>query len=111
VRVRRKLEGRHEVVLAPLPAMITVVREINTPRYPTVPMRLAAAEAPVPIWDNKIMQLDENRVGLKGSPTQVRRIFSPERVKGEIISRDGDRPDDVARRLIEKMLERDTISL
>jgi hypothetical protein len=42
VRVRRKLEGRHEIVEAPLPALITVVREINNPRYPTVPRRLLA---------------------------------------------------------------------
>jgi len=42
VRVRRKLEGRHEIVEAPMPAVLTVVREINRPRYPTVPMRLAA---------------------------------------------------------------------
>ena len=39
IRVRRKLEGRHEIVEAPLPAVLTVVREINHPRYPTVPMR------------------------------------------------------------------------
>src|SRR5919198_1974738 len=45
VRVRRKLEGRHEIVEAPLPVMITVVRELNRPRYPKVPMRLEAAEA------------------------------------------------------------------
>jgi len=40
IRVRRRLEGRHEVVEAPLPAMIAVLREINRPRYPKVPMRL-----------------------------------------------------------------------
>jgi electron transfer flavoprotein beta subunit len=40
VRVRRKLEGRYEIVEAPLPALLTVVREINRPRYPTVPAPL-----------------------------------------------------------------------
>ncbi len=58
IRVRRKLEGRHEIVEAPLPAMLTVVREINRPRYPTVPMRLAAADAEVKVWNNEILQLD-----------------------------------------------------
>ena len=53
VKVRRKLEGRHEVVTAPLPVMIAVLREINTPRYPNVPMRLMAEEAPITLWDNK----------------------------------------------------------
>jgi electron transfer flavoprotein beta subunit len=110
VRVRRKLEGRHEVVAAPLPAMIAVLREINAPRYPDVPRRLMAEEAPVALWDNKVMQLNEAVIGLKGSATQVRKIFSPERAKGEILSKDDDKPDDVARLLISKMIEKDLLS-
>src|SRR4030043_383289 len=90
VRVRRKLEGRHEVVTAPLPVMIAVLREINTPRYPDVPRRLMAEDAPITLWDNKIMQMDEATIGLKGSATQVRKIFSPERAKGEILGGDAD---------------------
>jgi electron transfer flavoprotein beta subunit len=111
IKARRKLEGRHEIVVAPLPVMIAVLREINTPRYPTVPMRLMAEEAPITLWDNKIMKMDETTIGLKGSATQVRKIFSPERVKGEIISRDSDKPEDTARLLINRMMEKDLLSL
>jgi electron transfer flavoprotein beta subunit len=111
VKVRRKLEGRHEVVSAPLPAMIAVLREINTPRYPDVPRRLMAEEAPVALWDNKVMQLSEATIGLKGSATQVRKIFSPERAKGEILTKNGDKPEETARLLIEKMIEKDILSL
>jgi electron transfer flavoprotein beta subunit len=111
IKARRKLEGRHEIVVAPLPVMIAVLREINTPRYPTVPMRLMAEEAPITLWDNKIMKMDETTIGLKGSATQVRKIFSPERVKGEIISRDSDKPEDAARLLINRMMEKDLMSL
>jgi electron transfer flavoprotein beta subunit len=85
VRVRRKLEGRYEIVETPLPAMITVVRELNRSRYPTVPMRLASENAQVQVWNNEVLQLDVNGCGLKGSPTWVNRIFSPERDKGEIV--------------------------
>jgi electron transfer flavoprotein beta subunit len=111
VKARRKLEGRHEVVVAPLPVMVAVLREINTPRYPTVPMRLMAEDAPITLWDNKIMQMDETTIGLKGSATQVRKIFSPERVKGEILGRDTDKPEDSARLLISRMIEKDLLSL
>jgi electron transfer flavoprotein beta subunit len=111
VTVRRRLEGRHEVVAAPLPAMIAVLREINTPRYPDVPRRLMAEDAPIALWDNKVMQMDEAAIGLKGSATQVRRIFSPERAKGEILTRNGDKPEDSARLLINKMVEKDLLSL
>jgi electron transfer flavoprotein beta subunit len=111
VKVRRKLEGRHEIVSAPLPAMIAVLREINTPRYPNVPMRLAAEDAPITLWDNKIMQMDEATIGLKGSATQVRKIFSPQRAKGEILGGENNKPEDSAKLLIDKMIGKDLLSL
>lgn len=111
VRVRRRLEGRHEIVEAPLPAMIAVVREINQPRYPIVPMRLISEEAKVTLWDNKVMNLAEETIGLKGSATQVRRIFSPERPKGEILGDGVNKPDETAHLLIDTLLEKDILSL
>jgi electron transfer flavoprotein beta subunit len=111
VTVRRKLEGRHEIVEASLPAMITVVREINQPRYPTVPMRLSAETAEVAVWDNKVMKMDENIIGLKGSATQVRRIFSPERAKGEIIGDGVGKPVDTANLLVKILVDKDIVSL
>ena len=111
IRVRRKLEGRHEQVEAPLPVLITVVREVNRPRYPTVPMRLESADAKVELWDNKTLELDVNGIGLKGSPTWVSRIFSPQRAQGEMVG-DGVRdPEGAAELLIEKMLEKDLLAL
>ena len=111
VRVRRKLEGRHEIVEAPLPAMITVVREINHPRYPTVPRRLEAVDAEVAIWNNQVLKLEETTIGLKGSPTWVSRIFSPEREKGEIIGDGVNDPEGTANLLIEKLLSKDLLAL
>ena len=111
VRVRRKLEGRYEIVEAPLPALITVVREINHPRYPTVPMRLIAEEVEVTLWDNKVMQLPEETIGLRGSPTQVRRIFSPERPKGEMIGDGVNKPEEAAHLLLDTLIEKDIISV
>jgi electron transfer flavoprotein beta subunit len=111
VRVRRKLEGRHEILESPLPALITVVREINQPRYPKVPMRLMAEEAKVTVWDNKTLKLPEETVGLKGSATQVRKIFSPQRAKGEIIGDGQNNPEESAKLLVDKLLEKDILHL
>lgn len=111
VTVRRKLEGRHEIVEARLPVMMTVVREINRPRYPTVPMRLAAEVAEVTVWDNGVMGLDMEQVGLRGSPTQVRRIFSPERVLGEIVGDGPEDPEGAADLLVDTLVEKDIVSL
>ncbi|PLX83648.1 MAG: electron transfer flavoprotein subunit beta [Desulfuromonas sp.] len=111
IRVRRKLEGRHEVVEAPLPVMITVVRELNRPRYPTVPMRLTARDVDVKTWDNGVLQLDPETVGLKGSPTWVSKIFSPERDQGEIIGDGANDPEGTAQLLIDKLLSKDLLAL
>lgn len=111
VKVRRKLEGRHEIVEAPMPALITVVREINQPRYPTVPMRLMAEDAKVELWDNKVMNLPKECIGLEGSATQVRKIFSPERAKGEILGDGLNAPEEAAKMLVDNLIEKDIISL
>src|SRR5512144_440418 len=107
ITVRRKLEGRYEIVEARLPAMITVVRELNRPRYPTVPMRLKGAATPVTVWDNSHLGLDVNSIGLKGSPTWVSRIFSPERAPGEILGDGLNDPAGTARMLVDNLLRMD----
>ena len=111
IRVRRKLEGRHEIVEAPLPAVLTVVREINRPRYPTVPMRLDSLEGEVAVWNNEVLGLDPATIGLKGSPTWVSRIFSPERDKGEIIGDGVNDPVGTANLLIDRLLGKDLLAL
>jgi electron transfer flavoprotein beta subunit len=111
IRVRRKLEGRYEIVEARLPAMITVVRELNRPRYPTVPMRLASVHAEVERWSNEELKLDVNSVGLKGSPTWVSRIFSPERREGEIVGNGIQDPVAAAHLLINRLLDGDMLAV
>jgi len=111
VKCRRKLEGRHEVVEAGLPAMISVLREINEPRYPKVPMRLEAADATITLWDNTVMALEKSTIGLDGSATLVRKIFSPERPKGQIIGDGLNAPEEAAQLLISKLVERDLLFL
>lgn len=111
IKVRRKLEGRHEIVEAPLPVMITVVRELNRPRYPVVPMRLDAEEKEIKVWDNSILKLDVETVGLKGSPTWVSKIFSPERDQGEIIGDGINDPVGTANLLIDKLLSKDLLTV
>jgi len=111
IKVRRKLEGYHEVVEARMPVMMTVEREINTPRYPTVPGRLDADEARIKVWDNNFLKLDPNTIGLLGSPTQVRRIFAPEREKGEIMMGEGDQKDLAVEAGFNKLIERDFVTV
>ncbi len=110
IKVRRKLEGYHEIVESGMPVMITVEREINTPRYPTVPGRIDAEESGIQVWTNGFLKLEPGTIGLMGSPTQVRRIFAPERKKGEIVFGEGDKKDLAVETTFEKLSEWDFIS-
>ncbi len=69
-------EGTEKLKL-PLPALITVVKEINEPRIPGLRGKMKAKKFEVKLWDNKFLSLPEEKIGLNGSPTQVRKIFSP----------------------------------
>jgi len=110
ITVRRKLEGRKEIVQTQVPALLTMVREGNKPRYPTVPSRLGAEEAEVTVWNNDILKLAPELIGLRGSPTNVKRIFAPERKMGEILG-DGEKdPRGAVQLLVQKLVERDLLS-
>jgi electron transfer flavoprotein beta subunit len=85
LRVRRMVEDGYEVIESPLPAVVTVVKEINTPRLPSLRGIARSKSATIPVWGAEELNTDPGRVGLAGSFTQVIRIFSPQRVcQGEI---------------------------
>ena len=66
----RLLEGGRETVSSKLPAVITVVREINEPRYPSIIGIRKAAKATIPTWSIADLGFEAGQVGPTGS--QVR---------------------------------------
>ncbi len=105
IRVRRMLEGAHETVDAPLPALLTVVKEINQPRYATLPDLVRGLRSEIPVWRVQDIGLGGDEVGLKGSPTQVRRIFPPpRRGPGAIIAGALEDPRKAAAAVIDELI-------
>jgi electron transfer flavoprotein alpha/beta subunit len=76
--VQRLMDDGYDVVEAALPVLLTVVRELNEPRMPSLKGKMAAKKAEIRKLSSGDIGTDENSVGLKGSPTQVRNIFAPE---------------------------------
>ncbi|MDR0330660.1 MAG: electron transfer flavoprotein subunit beta/FixA family protein [Chitinispirillales bacterium] len=82
IKVERLMEEGYDVVEMPLPGLITVVKEINEPRMASLKGKMRAKSAEIKKIDASTMEVDPDRIGLKGSPTQVFRSFVPERKGG-----------------------------
>ncbi len=91
-RVERMTEEGYDIIQTPLPALFTVVKEINEPRLPSLKGMIRAKQAKIIHWTAKDIQADPDCIGLSGSPTQVVKIFTPPpRLGGQILK--GDTPE------------------
>ena len=104
--VERMMDDGFDLVRTSLPALITVVKEINQPRLPSLKGKMKAKSLKVPTMSAKDIGADENLIGLKGSPTKVVRIFPPApRGQREILSGTVDQQvEQVAKKLKEQSL-------
>ncbi len=108
VKVERTVEDGYEVWEAELPCVITVSKEINEPRFASMKGLLRAKKQQIPIWKAEDLGLEPTQVGLKGSPTQVIRVFTPPpRPKGEIL--EGENIQEKVNKLIQKLRERKVV--
>ncbi|MCX6340383.1 MAG: electron transfer flavoprotein subunit beta/FixA family protein [Candidatus Aureabacteria bacterium] len=81
----RITEEGFDLVETPLPAVVTVVKEINEPRLPSLRGKMKAKKAEIRTWGVQELGVDPGRVGLEGSPTWVEKVFSPpQREAGQI---------------------------
>lgn len=86
IQVEREHEEGYEVLEVKLPALITAVKTLNEPRYPTLWNSIRAIRSEVTTITAADMTVESERLGLSGSPTRVRKVYSPPvRSKGLII--------------------------
>jgi len=82
LRARRVLDDFFEVVEVKLPAVVTVVKQINEPRFPSMRNVLKAKRAAITQWGAADLAADPTQTGFDGSPTQVIKVWPPERRAG-----------------------------
>jgi len=85
IRVQRLMDEGYDAVESSLPVLFTVVKELNEPRLPSLKGKMASKKAEIKKWGRPEIMADENDLGLKGSPTQVKNIFTPEARSGRKI--------------------------
>ncbi|MDD3905677.1 MAG: electron transfer flavoprotein subunit beta/FixA family protein [Candidatus Omnitrophica bacterium] len=98
-KVERMTEDGYDIVETPLPCLLTVVKEINTPRIPSLKGMMRAKSAKITKWNADDIKADPKSLGLDGSPTRVVKIFTPPARKGgEMLKGD---TGDIAKELTE----------
>ena len=102
ILVKRETDSGYEILAAKKPAVLTVTKPAFAPRYPTVKSKLAAGRAEIPILTAADLDLDLTRTGLKGSPTKVRRTFTPSHGKESVAVR-GETAQEMAACLVEHL--------
>lgn len=78
VVVQRQLEDGYEVVSVKTPCLLTTIKELNKPRYMTMKGIYDAYEKDITVWGFQDLDVPQEKVGLKASPTKVFRSFTPE---------------------------------
>ncbi|MBN2362512.1 electron transfer flavoprotein subunit beta/FixA family protein [candidate division WOR-3 bacterium] len=89
------------------PAVISVGKGIGEPRMPSLRNKTRSRKEIIPVWSPDEIDADTGMLGLKGSPTQVVKIFTPE-VGGQVLFLDGEPPSQ-AGRIVEILTERHLI--
>lgn len=105
VRIKQKLGEVSRVIEASMPAVITVEKEINEYRITPIDKIVEAFDREIPVWGVDDIEADLFHLGLKGSPTKLRKVFSPKLDKGNVEMLEGT-PEETARQLVAKLNEK-----
>ena len=106
IQVQRRAEGGVQVLKTKLPCLITMLEGSNEMRFATMENMFRAARYPVKTWNKDAAGIeDASKIGLKGSPTLVSKVFAPKpkTVKAEMIDTESHEPRDIALTLVGKL--------
>jgi electron transfer flavoprotein beta subunit len=102
VTVERYVETGKQVVRADLPAVLTILKDANVPRVPSLRGKMKSRKAEIPVWGLADLGLTDAETGLNGSPTKVVVTSTPEARTGGEINRGT--PAELASRLADLLL-------
>lgn len=103
--VKRMFEDGYQKIKVKTPCLLTVLKEINAPRYMRVSGIFDAyKEKTVELWTVKDIDVDLSLIGLKGSPTRVNKSFTKgAKTAGKVFTVT---PQESAHLIVEKLKEK-----
>lgn len=90
IKLERLVEDGYQILSVPLPCLLTVVKEIASPRLPTLDGKIRSRQMHIPVYSTENMELEPTALGLKGSPTKVVKIDTPKVTRGGTVVKAGD---------------------
>lgn len=86
LKVQRALEDGYEELEVKMPCLLTAISELNNARYMHMENIYKIFNQEIKIWTAEDIDVDRSKLGLKGSPTKVKRSMTKEpKGEGEII--------------------------
>lgn len=102
--VQRALEDGYEVIKVQTPVLLTAIKELNNPRYMNAKLVFETFKKEVKIWSADDIDVDKSLLGLKGSPTKVKRSSTKEtKAAGEVKNLP---PKEAAEYAVQKLVEK-----
>ena len=110
IQVARIVDRNKEVIRGKLPALLTVELEIAKPSRASLSALINSLTASVDVWDAKDIHAMKNMVGIKGSPTWVRKISSPPTREGGPKYHADTNPEQAVSQFLDTLLADDSFS-
>lgn len=105
ISVERMLEESRQQVSGPLPAVISVVKEINEPRYPSFMGIRKASKAEIPVWSAADISLSDALTSAVTWPE----VFAPPKVETQCELIEGGSAEEIAQKLVDRLVEEKVI--
>jgi Electron transfer flavoprotein, beta subunit len=103
-KVKKETEDGYQILEVEGPAVLTVLASAYKPRYMTVSGIVEAYNREVEIWNADRIDVDETKLGLKGSPTRVNKSFTKGiKAAGEVFEVDA---EDAVNLIVSKLKEK-----
>ncbi|MFX1293479.1 MAG: electron transfer flavoprotein subunit beta/FixA family protein [Promethearchaeota archaeon] len=108
VRAIRDVDDGYEVIESEMPVLITISKELNSPRYPSIKGIVQSFQKGfINVLTSEDIEIDKSKIGLSGSATQVITVFTPEAKKEGIILQ-GD-PKEIVNNIINQLQKKNLI--
>lgn len=85
ITIERLVEDGTDTIKLSTPAVLSIVKEINTPRIASIRGRMLAKKAEITTWTADDIKADKTKIGMKNSPTKVVKSFTPKRESNSIV--------------------------